>query len=152
MAPEPRVLPLGRGRLLAGDGADPGVLVLSAGTVTREALAAVASARARGIKATLFDARFVKPLDEETIVGLCRRASAIVTVEENALAGGFGAAVLECLADAGLALPPVRRLGLPDAFVGHGAQEELLREVGLDADSIVAVVERLAEVGSPRRG
>ncbi len=140
----PTPWPLGEGRVVLGDPADPGVLVLSAGTVLGAARAAVERARADGIQALLFDARYVKPLDREGIRDLASRARAIVTVEENALAGGFGSAVLECLADEGVPIPRVRRLGLPDRFVEHGTQDELRRLVGLDADAILAAVRDLA--------
>ncbi|GAB4258825.1 1-deoxy-D-xylulose-5-phosphate synthase [Deferrisoma sp.] len=140
----PRPWPLGKGRVVLGDPADPGVLVLSAGTVLGAARAAVERARVEGIQALVFDARYVKPLDRQGIVDLASRARAVVTVEENALAGGFGSAVLECLADEGVPIPRVRRLGLPDRFVEHGTQDELRRLVGLDADAILAAVRDLA--------
>jgi 1-deoxy-D-xylulose-5-phosphate synthase len=147
MSPEPLALPLGKGRLLAGEASEPGVLVVAAGTVVKAALAAVRRAQEAGLQAALFDARYVKPLDGAALQELGRRAAGLVTVEENVLAGGFGAAVLESLADAAVTLPRVRRLGLPDTFIDHGAQEDLLREVGLDADAIFAAIQALAEPG-----
>jgi 1-deoxy-D-xylulose-5-phosphate synthase len=65
------------------------------------------------------NARFVKPLDRERILALARRCRVLVTVEEHSAAGGFGSAVLELLAEAGLRVP-VRTLGIPDMLVEHG--------------------------------
>ena len=70
-------------------------------------------------------------------------SAAILTVEENSLMGGFGAAVLESLTDVGLELPPLKRLGLPDDFVAHGSQKELREELGLDPAAIAASIEAL---------
>ncbi len=140
----PTPLPLGRGRVVSGDPSAPGVAVLAAGTVLGAARRAVETAHSEGIQALLFDARYVKPLDREAILGLAERAQALVLVEENALAGGFGSAVLELLADHGMRTPPVRRLGLPDRFVEHGTQEELRAQVGLDAEAILRAVRELA--------
>jgi 1-deoxy-D-xylulose-5-phosphate synthase len=145
MALKPQLLPLGQGRLVCGDESDPGILVLAAGTVANSAQAAVRRAQKSGIQATLFDVRYVKPVDRDAIVRLGSRASGLLTIEENVLAGGFGGAVLECLVDAGVALPPTRRLGLPDAFVEHGSQDELLRVVGLDPESIFEALAGLAQ-------
>ncbi len=139
----PQVLPLGRGRIVAGDPDDPGVAVLCAGTVLAAAREAVDRVSAEGTQACLFDARYVKPLDRDAVVRLARRARGLVTVEENALAGGFGSAVLECLADEGRPVPPVRRLGLPDRFVEHGTQAELRRDVGLDAGAVERAIRSL---------
>lgn len=75
--------------------------------------------------------RFVRPLDEALIRELADTHDLLVTVEENAVAGGAGSGVSEYLARAGLDVP-VRHLGLPDRFVDHGTPAELLAEVGLD--------------------
>lgn len=128
--------PVGQGRLVFGDARNPGILVLSAGTVLSCAVEAARRAAEEEIQACVFDVRYVKPLDRATILDLCSRCRGVVTVEENALAGGFGSAVLELLADAGQAVPAVRRLGLPDRFVEHGSQAELRAQVGLGADSV----------------
>ena len=85
----------------------------------------------------MFNARFIRPLPAEQIVELAEGAAAVLTVEENALAGGFGSAVLELLADRDLlAGRTVRRLGLPDAFVEHGKQSELRARLGIDQAGI----------------
>ena len=102
-----------------------------------------------GLDATVADARFAKPLDGELIASLADEHDVIVTVEENVLAGGFGSAVVEHLADNDLfGDARVLRLGLPDRYVTHGKPALLREEVGLTPE---AVAERVAEaVLSPR--
>ncbi|MBI5015147.1 MAG: 1-deoxy-D-xylulose-5-phosphate synthase [Deltaproteobacteria bacterium] len=139
-----RTWPMAKGRLVFGDAADPGVLVLCAGTVLGAGLEAARRAAEEDIQATVFDVRYVKPLDRGVIADLCSRCRGVVTVEENALAGGFGSAVVELLVDAGSSVPPIRRLGLPDEFVEHGSQAELRATLGLDASGILAAIRALA--------
>ena len=95
----------------------------------------VAEAVAERLDATLVNMRFVKPLDEDTVLRMAAEHEYLVTLEENAVAGGAGSAVSECLA-AHNVLVPVHHIGLPDCFIDHGDREELLREAGLDADSV----------------
>jgi 1-deoxy-D-xylulose-5-phosphate synthase len=85
---------------------------------------------AEQLDATLVDMRFVKPLDVETLTRIALRSRALVTVEENALAGGAGSAVAEALDAAGLTLPRLA-IGIPDRFVEHGTREECLEMAGL---------------------
>ncbi len=87
---------------------------------------------AADLNATLIDMRFVKPLDTELLRELASSHHALVTIEDNAIAGGAGAAVSEWLAEEGIDLP-VLHLGLPDRFLEHGSREQLLAEAGLDA-------------------
>jgi len=82
------------------------------------------------------NARFVKPLDEELVLESATRTGKLVTVEENVLSGGFGAAVLGLLERRGARDVGVRRLGLPDEFVPHGRQELLRSVYHLDAEGI----------------
>ena len=99
--------------------------------------ALVESARvtADALDATLVNMRFVKPLDTELLVQLAGSHAAFVTLEDNAIAGGAGSAVVEFLAASGIELP-VLNLGLPDAFLEHGSREECLKMAGLDAEGI----------------
>lgn len=85
--------------------------------------------------ATVVNMRFVKPLDEALLLELVRTHDALVTLEDNAIAGGAGSAVGECLAAHGIEIP-VLQLGLPDRFLEHATREELLAAAGLDADGI----------------
>jgi len=83
--------------------------------------------------------RFVKPLDDELVARLARTHDALVTIEENVIAGGAGSACLESLAAQGIEVP-VLRLGLPDRFVDHGDPAALLQECGLDFSGIATAV------------
>lgn len=131
--PELRELPIGRGELLRAGG---DVAILAIGHMVAPALEAADELARRGVDCAVVDARFVKPLDEELILTMADRVGRLVTAEEHALAGGFGAAVLELLADRGRQVP-VERLGLTDAFVEHGKQPDLRAGLGLDAAGIV---------------
>ena len=90
------------------------------------------------------NARFVKPLDRQTICKAIEECGFVLTIEEASLMGGFGSAVLEVANEAGLSTTHVRRLGLPDRYVLHAEREEQLAEVGLDVDGIVRAATALA--------
>ncbi len=96
---------------------------------------------AERLDATIVNMRFVKPLDEDLVVSLARRHRAIVTLEENAVAGGAGSAVSEALAANGIAMP-VLHLGLPDTIIEHGSREEGLATARLDLAGLTGAVER----------
>jgi 1-deoxy-D-xylulose-5-phosphate synthase len=91
-----------------------------------------------GLQVGIINARFAKPLDTDLIFQAIQSSGFVVTVEEAALAGGFGSAVLEAAADAGLDTRHLRRLGIPDRFIEHGERGELLADLGLDAMGIAA--------------
>ena len=110
------------------------VAILAFGGVLHPALAA-----AEEIDATVADMRFVKPLDVALILRLAREHDALVTVEENVIAGGAGSGVSEVLAAEGIAIPMLH-LGLPDRFVDHGDPAQLLADCGLDARGIAASI------------
>ncbi|TNF35801.1 MAG: 1-deoxy-D-xylulose-5-phosphate synthase [Gammaproteobacteria bacterium] len=106
---------------------------------------------AKELGATLVDMRFVKPLDESLIRELAGSHSLLVTLEDNAIAGGAGAAVSEYLAAQGL-MVPILPLGLPDRYIDHAAQAQQYRECGLDSEGILrAIRQRLHSLapGSP---
>ncbi len=98
-------------------------------------MVAVAEAVAERLDATVVNMRFIKPLDEVMVVQMAAEHRWLVTLEENAVAGGAGSAVSECLAARGVQLP-VRHIGLPDRFVEQGERGELLAECGLDANGV----------------
>jgi len=93
--------------------------------------------REQGLDVGVINARFVKPLDTETIFRAIEETGFVVTVEEGTLLGGFGAAVLEAANAARVSTDRVRCLGLPDRFIEHGERDELLAELGLDVDGLV---------------
>jgi 1-deoxy-D-xylulose-5-phosphate synthase len=90
----------------------------------------------QGVRATVVDCRFLKPLDAGLAVELARRIPRVLTIEENVRQGGFGSAVLEAFNDAGLNSVAVERIGLPDAFIEHGPLPLLRSKYGLDAAAI----------------
>jgi len=146
---EAKELPIGKAEVLQ-QGKD--IIILAIGSTVRPALEAARRLQERGIEATLINARFVKPLDEELICSLSSKANRLLTVEENVLQGGFGSAVLELLEEKGLAGITVRRLGIPDAFVEHGTQEELRHKYGIDAAGIYQAAKNLLEGVKGSRG
>ena len=105
------------------------------------AMVAPAAKIAEHLDATLINMRFVKPLDEDLVLSVASRHRAIVTLEENVVAGGAGSAVGELLAAEGLLLP-MMHLGIPDRFVEHGSREDCLEAAGLDLASLAGAVER----------
>jgi len=137
---ELKELPIGKGEVLE-EGKD--LVILAIGSTVQAALEARDLLTEKGIRAAVLNARFVKPLDEELICSFASESKRVLTVEENALQGGFGSAVLEVLAERGLKEVAVGRLGIPDVFVEHGSQEELRHRYGLDAEGIAQAAESL---------
>ncbi|HDY7973158.1 TPA: 1-deoxy-D-xylulose-5-phosphate synthase [Vibrio vulnificus] len=120
-------LEIGKGRLVRQG---EKVAILSFGTFLANALEA-----AEALNATVADMRFVKPLDEALIRQLANEHDVLITIEENAIAGGAGAGVIEFMMQEKI-MKPVLNLGLPDKFIHQGTQEELHEELGLDAKGI----------------
>ena len=137
MDSSPKVLPIGKGELLRR-GSD--ITIAAIGSMVHPALTAAKVLSEQGISAEVLDAQFVKPLDETLLLSSASRTRALVTVEENALAGGFGSAVIEMLTDRGYGAIPVHRIGIPDEFVPHGSQATLRKEYGLDEAGIAETV------------
>ena len=119
-------------------------MIVACGTLLGECLKAAETLHQEGLDVGVINARFIKPLDNETILRAVGSAGFVITVEENALATGFGAAVLEAANEAGLSTANVRRLGIPDHFVEHGERGELLADLGLDAAGIARAARRMA--------
>ena len=132
------ILPVGRGRLLREGGR---VAILSLGTRLGEALRAADELAARGLPATVADARFAKPIDTALLEQLARNHEVLVTIEEAAI-GGFSAQVGHHLATSGLLDNGLRYrpMVLPDRFIDHASPASQLAEAGLDAKAIVATV------------
>jgi 1-deoxy-D-xylulose-5-phosphate synthase len=130
-----KCIEIGKGEQLL-DGND--LTFVAIGATVYPALQAADALRLKGISAGVINARFVKPLDAELILGVARRTGRIMTVEENALQGGFGSAVLELLYDNNLQNVKVRRLGIPDRYIEQGSQAQLRKDVGIDAEGITA--------------
>ncbi len=142
IAPVMTALPLGKG-LVKREG--QGVAILCFGT-----LLATATTVADDLNASLCDMRFVKPLDTELVEKMAASHSLLVTLEENAIAGGAGSAVTEHLHQRGLTIP-VLQLGFNDEFVDHDSQQHQLARQGLDGYSITQRIKtRLATIGLAR--
>jgi len=122
-------LPIGKG-LLKREGQR--VAILGFGTLVNTALLV-----AEDLNASVCDMRFVKPIDETLIAEMASTHDLLVTLEENAVQGGAGAAVNEYLAQAGIVMP-ILNLGLPDTFIDHGTHGQMLQEAGLDRAGIEA--------------
>jgi 1-deoxy-D-xylulose-5-phosphate synthase len=129
---EMQALPLGRGVVRRrGKG---GVAILAFGTLLKPALEA-----AEDLDASVADMRFVKPLDADLVAEMAATHRLLVTIEESAIQGGAGSAVAECLSERAIVVP-LLQLGLPDRFIDHGDQAQLLASAGLDKAGIMAAV------------
>ena len=122
---------------------DDGCLV-ACGAMLQRCVDAAARLSEAGLDVGVVNARFIKTLDTETILQAVKECGFVVTVEEGALAGGFGSAVVEAATDAGLDTSRVRRLGIPDTYIEHGERDELLADLGLDVAGIVRTCQDLA--------
>lgn len=144
---EMKEIPFGTGRKLR-DGTD--VAVLTLGPIAYEAKKAIeqaeAEARERGEQLSVahYDMRFLKPIDAAILDEVGQRFHRVITIEDGVIAGGLGSAVLEFMADRGYT-PRVKRLGLPDEFVEHGAVEQLYEIVGLDSRSIAREITQIVK-------
>ncbi len=136
------LLPEGKGELVQ-DGDN--ILIIAVGPCVHFALAATKMLKEnRGLNVAIFDPIWLKPLPKEQLIALANKYKYILLVEEGSLAGGFASAVLELLMDANaITNQKIRRLGIEDTFIEHGAQKELRAKVGLTAEGIVAEVEAL---------
>lgn len=119
-------------------------MIVCGGALLPECVAAAAALREEGLSVGVINARFLKPLDADTILRAVRECGFVVTVEEGALMGGFGSAVLEAAAAAGVDASRVRTLGISDHFVEHGERGELLASLGIDAAGIANACRNLA--------
>ncbi len=141
---DPKPVPWGKGELLVV-GKD--ILIIAVGSAVATSLYAAEELKKRGLSAAVVDARFVKPMDTSLIVPLVQRIGRVLTVEENALAGGFGSAVLEMLEEHDVVPQVFRRIGVPDTFMEHGSQAELREAYGLTDDAMIAEAVRLCSQG-----
>lgn len=134
---------LGRAEVLR-EGED--VAILAVGSMVAPAFEALERLEGAGIRATLVNARFIKPLDRETILYYAQKVPRFVIVEENTVCGGFGSAVLELLAHEGITHVQVKHLGVPDQFIEHGSVDILRRLAGLSVEHIVEAALTLCNV------
>ncbi len=140
--PEVKSIPIGEAELLRDGDA---LAVVAYGTLVHPALEAAADLSADGLSVAVLNARFARPLDATRIVALARKVRALVTVEEAGARGGFGSAVLEALAAAGVTLP-VRCLTLPAGPIDHGDPDQQRAECGLDVAGIAKALREISEI------
>ncbi len=120
-------LEIGRGEVLS-DGDD--LLIVAYGSMVAPAMATAGLLQEQGVRAAVINARFLRPLDQALIAPMARRIGRVVTMEEGALAGGFGAAVVEALNDLDV-LVPILRIGIPDVLVDHASPDQSKQNLGL---------------------
>ena len=132
---------IGRGRCLKEG---ERIAVLTIGTVGNFASEAIARMEADGIRVAHYDLRFAKPLDQELLHEVGRKFRCVVTVEDGALRGGVGEAVVAFFCEHGY-LPKVVSLGIPDRFVEHGTPAQLYAQCGYDAEGIYRTLKSLQE-------
>ena len=136
-------LEIGRGELLT-DGDD--LLIVAYGAMVSPAMATAGLLQEKGMRAAVINARFLRPLDEALILPMAQRIGRVVTMEEAALAGGFGSAVVEALVDHNV-LVPVLRIGIADVLVDHASPDQSKQSLGLTPPQMA---ERILErYGSP---
>ncbi len=123
-------------------------MLIACGTLFSNCVKAAAELRKQGLDVGVINARFIKPLDEATLLRALREAAFVLTVEESTLVGGFGSAVLELASDHGVNTSHIRRLGVPDRFIEHGERNEQLADVGLDTAGIVKAAKELSRTNS----
>lgn len=136
-------LPVGKAEVLQEEGT---IAFLAVGTMVEKAKEAAAILKEEGIEAAVVNMRFIKPLDTELLGEMARTKKLLITAEENVLAGGFGSAVAEYLADHGIEVP-LLRFGIPDRFIEQGTRRELLSLCGLQPDEMAERIrERLSQL------
>lgn len=136
-------LPVGKAEVLQEEG---NIAFLAVGTMVEKAKEAAAILKEEGIETAVVNMRFIKPLDTELLGEMARTKRLLITAEENVLAGGFGSAVAEYLADHGIEVP-LLRFGIPDRFIEQGTRRELLSLCGLQPDEMAERIrERLSQM------
>ncbi|MBR7554169.1 1-deoxy-D-xylulose-5-phosphate synthase [Allobacillus sp. GCM10007491] len=125
-------------------------VILTFGTMLDLAMEAAEQLREDGLSVRVVNARFIKPLDEKMIHHIVKENIPILTIEEHALQGGFGSAVLEFIEQQDYLYPYVYRMGLPDYFVEHGSVGELLEETGLTVENVKKKIKQIVPLQKKR--
>jgi 1-deoxy-D-xylulose-5-phosphate synthase len=133
MDAELQSLPIGKGEVMREGNAGA---IFAIGNEVWPSMQAAEILAKEGIEVAVINARFIKPLDDELIAKYCRPFTKIITVEEGSLAGGFGAAIMERVQQLGIRDVAFHRIGIPDEYVHHGAQDVLRAQYDLDANGI----------------
>jgi 1-deoxy-D-xylulose-5-phosphate synthase len=130
----------------------PDGVLIAYGSLFPTCVKAAEHLRQEGLELGVINARFAKPIDRQTILRAVEQLPLVVTVEEGALEGGFGSAVLEAANSAGLDTRHIIRLGIPDRFIEHAERNELLADLGLDVKGICAKVRQVCRIEEARAG
>ena len=123
--------------------------IIACGAMLQQAIAAAELLKRDGLNVAIINARFIKPLDMQMLTKVFDECRFVVTVEEGALMGGFGSAVLETACEHGWDTRIMRTLGIPDRFIEHGDRNELLADSGIDPAGIAKTCRALSEKYSP---
>jgi len=137
-----QLLPIGKGimrRQAQADNKTKKIALLAFGSCVNFALAAAEELVQQGIDISIADMRFVKPLDEALVAELAQSHDQLICIEENAIIGGAGSAVIEYLAEQGLDTP-CQLMGIPDRYIEHASPAQQLSDIGIDQAAIVAKV------------
>ena len=140
---QPQLIPIGKGKKLK-KGKD--MALLSIGTIGNCAAKAIARAEEMGISVAHYDMLFLKPIDEELLRKAAAKFKYIITLENGAIKGGMGSAVLEFLAENGFTDNRVFRIGIEDEFITHGPMKELHKVAGIDEESILKKIVEVSEL------
>lgn len=132
------------------EGTDVGLIGI--GSTVSHCFRAAKMLQAYGIEAEVLNARFAKPLDTAAILALADKVGRLVVTEENVAAGGFGESVVRTLRESGASHVKTVCLSLPDSFVEHGSQSELLRDVGITPENIADLARALVRAGQASSG
>src|SRR3954447_12782904 len=145
---EVQSLPIGKGEVLRDPG-NPQAAIFAIGNEVWPAVQAAELLAKEGIEVAVVNARFIKPLDDELIRRFCKRGAKIITVEEGSLAGGFGSAVMERCEQLGLTNVQFHRIGIPDEYVHHGAQDVLRAQYDLHTEGIAKRAREAFDLNTP---
>jgi len=133
---------IGKGRCLikAKD-----VAIVTIGTPGKTALKIAAQLDSEGIKISVYDMIFAKPLDTELLKEVFSNHKYIITIEDNSIAGGFGTSLLEYISENDIDIK-LKRFGIPDRFIEHGTQEQLIEECGYDFGNLLSDVKKICNL------
>jgi 1-deoxy-D-xylulose-5-phosphate synthase len=146
MDPEMKSLPIGKGEVMREGAA---ATIFAIGVEVWPAVEAAQILAKENIEVAVVNARFIKPLDDELIARFCKPYSKVITVEEGSLAGGFGSAVMERVQQLGIENVDFHRIGIPDEYVHHGAQDILRAQYDLHAEGIARRVREFVAATMP---
>ncbi len=141
----PRRIPAGEWEILQDSGS-PNIAVLAVGSMVKESILALKIAADKKIRPMLVNARFIKPLDHKMLDRIIEMNIPVLTVEEGSLPGGFGSSVNSYILARSNSMQAVKNMGLPDRFIEHGSRDCLLKNSGIDRESIAESIRHLLDI------